>query len=181
MAIASIKAVDLAGLAPDSCRILDVRTAPEHAEKHLKRPHDLVPLDRLDPVSYAAARGIGQDDPLYILCKAGPRAGKAAQMFADAGFTNIHVVDGGIMACESCNEPLASGSDAGAVMSLERQVRIAAGALVVAGILGGFFISPVLYLLALFVGAGLVFAGLTDWCGMALLLAKAPWNRQKSG
>ena len=63
--------------------------------------------------------------------------------------------------------------------SLERQVRIAAGALVLAGVLLGYFVHPAFIGLSAFVGAGLVFAGITDWCGMGLLLAKCPWNKRR--
>ena len=63
------------------------------------------------------------------------------------------------------------------VMSLERQVRIAAGALVLIGVGLGTWMHPLFYGLSAFVGAGLAFAGITDWCGMGLLLAKTPWNR----
>jgi hypothetical protein len=63
-------------------------------------------------------------------------------------------------------------------MSLERQVRIAAGSLVLLGVALGAFVSQWLYGLSAFVGAGLVFAGLTDTCGMGMLLARMPWNRR---
>ncbi|MCW5559341.1 MAG: DUF2892 domain-containing protein, partial [Verrucomicrobiae bacterium] len=66
------------------------------------------------------------------------------------------------------------------VISLERQVRIAAGTLVVTGTALGYFVHPGFYGLAAFVGAGLVFAGITDFCGMGLLLAKLPWNSRRS-
>jgi predicted branched-subunit amino acid permease len=65
------------------------------------------------------------------------------------------------------------------VISLERQVRIVAGALVLAGVVLGYFVHPGFIRLSAFVGAGLVFAGITDWCGMGLLLAKLPWNKRK--
>lgn len=64
------------------------------------------------------------------------------------------------------------------VMSLERQVRIAAGSLVFIGVALGWFVHRGFFAVPAFVGAGLVFAGLTDFCGMGLLLAKMPWNRR---
>ena len=63
------------------------------------------------------------------------------------------------------------------VISLERQVRIAAGSLVLLGVALGLLVHPAFIGLAAFVGAGLVFAGVTDWCGMGLLLARMPWNQ----
>ena len=62
-------------------------------------------------------------------------------------------------------------------ISIERQVHIGAGALVLLGIILGFLVHPGFFGLSGFVGAGLIVAGVTDWCGMALLLARAPWNR----
>ena len=76
--------------------------------------------------------------------------------------------------------PQRSSADFGPPISLERQVRISAGALVVAGVGLGWFVLPVFYGLSAFVGAGLIFAGITDICGMCLLLAKLPWNKPKS-
>lgn len=64
------------------------------------------------------------------------------------------------------------------MISLERQVRIAAGALVLIGLALAWAIHPYFLALAAFVGAGQVFAGLTDFCGMAILLSKMPWNRR---
>jgi len=63
------------------------------------------------------------------------------------------------------------------VISVERQVRIAAGTLVFFGVVLGVYVHPALYGVSGFIGLGLVFAGVTDWCGMGLLLARAPWNR----
>ena len=63
-------------------------------------------------------------------------------------------------------------------VSLERQVRIAAGSLVVIGVALGLLVHPVLFGLSGFVGAGLVFAGVTDTCGMGMMLARMPWNRR---
>jgi len=65
-------------------------------------------------------------------------------------------------------------------VSLERHVRIAAGSLVLFGVILGTWVHPGFYGLSAFVGAGLIFAGVTDWCGMAMVLAKMPWN-QRSG
>lgn len=83
-------------------------------------------------------------------------------------------VEGGTLAWEGAGLPVVRGRR---VISLERQVRIAAGALVVAGVLLGWLVHPAFLGLSAFVGAGLVFAGVTDTCGMGLLLARMPWNR----
>ena len=99
---------------------------------------------------------------------------KVCQKLEGAGFTKITNVEGGTSAWQSAGLPVVEGKK---VMSLERQVRIAAGALVVIGAVVGHFYNPVGYGLSAFVGAGLVFAGVTDTCGMGMIIAKMPWNR----
>ena len=157
-----------------SCVVLDVRTEAEHREIALKEAHQHIPLDKLDAVKFMQENKIDASRPVYILCRSGKRATQAAEAFIAAGHDNVHVVEGGILAVEAAGIPVHKGK----VMSLERQVRIAAGALVVTGTLLGAFLSPWFYALAGFVGAGLVFAGVTDTCTMGLLLAKAPWNKR---
>jgi rhodanese-related sulfurtransferase len=97
-------------------------------------------------------------------------------MFLGAGFTNVINIEGGTLACIECGLPVIRGKKA---ITLERQVRIAAGSLVLLGVLLGWLVHPVLVTLSAFVGAGLVFAGITDTCGMGLLLARMPWNQVK--
>ena len=152
--------------------ILDVRTALEHQTVALKAAHKHVPLDMLDPIAFAKEHAITAQKPLYILCRSGMRAAKAAAAFAAAGVNNVHVIDGGIMACESCGVPVKKGD----VMSLERQVRITVGVFVLTGVALGTYMHPGFYLLSAAMGAGLIFAGVTDRCGMAMILAKMPWN-----
>ena len=84
-------------------------------------------------------------------------------------------MEGGTQAWVAAGLPAVKGSKS--AISIERQVRIGAGILVLTGIILGFLFHPAFFALSAFIGAGLVFAGVTDWCGMGLLLAKAPWNR----
>lgn len=159
------------------CLILDVRTDIEHRASCLRAAHVHVPLDTLDAKAFIAEHKLDGGKPLYILCRAGARAAKAAAAFHQAGFDNVHVIDGGLLNCETCGVPVKKGE----VISLERQVRIAVGALVLLGTLLGSFASPWFYILPAFCGAGLLLAGVTEWCGMALLLARAPWNKAAAG
>lgn len=152
--------------------ILDVRTALEHRTVALKAAHQHVPLDALEAAKFAAENNISAQKPLYILCRSGMRATKAAEAFAAAGVENVHVIDGGIMACENCGVAVKKGD----VISLERQVRIAVGIFVLIGVTLGAYVHPAFYLLAATMGAGLTFAGVTDRCGMAMVLARMPWN-----
>jgi len=87
------------------------------------------------------------------------------------------VVEGGTLAWIEAGLSVNRGTTK--VISLERQVRIAAGSLVLTGVLLAIFVHPYFIGISAFVGAGLIFAGITDWCGMGLLLAKLPWNSRK--
>ena len=114
------------------------------------------------------------EQPLYVICKSGARAEKACAAFMAAGFNNVVNVEGGTDAWSAAGLPVVRGKKA---VSLERQVRVAAGSLVLIGSAAGYFGPDYWIGLAAFVGAGLVFAGITDTCGMGMLLAKMPWNR----
>ena len=120
------------------------------------------------------ARNRTKREPLYIICRSGSRGRQACEKFAAAGYTNVVNVEGGTLAWEQAGLPVVPGKK---TISLERQVRIAAGALVVLGTALGFFVHPAFLSLPAFVGAGLIFAGVTDTCGMGMLLARMPWNR----
>jgi rhodanese-related sulfurtransferase len=155
--------------------VIDVRTPAEFAEVHAEGAR-LVPLDQLDPRAILGARNGAAAEPLYLICKTGGRAAKACERFEAAGFSNVLSIEGGTAAWEQAGLPVVRGTSR--VISLERQVRIGAGALVLIGVVLGWLVHPVFYGLAAFVGAGLVFAGVTDWCGMGMVLARMPWNRR---
>jgi len=152
--------------------LIDVRTPIEYAETHVEGAR-LVPLDTLDPHAVKAGRN---GEPLYVICRSGSRAARACGVLSAAGIDEVYCVEGGTIAWEQAGLPVIRGRK---VIPLERQVRIAAGLLVVVGTLLGWLVHPALLGIAAFVGAGLVFAGLTDTCGMALILAKMPWNNVK--
>lgn len=153
--------------------LIDVRTPVEYREVHAA-PARLVPLDSLDPDAIMRARNGSKDDPLYTICRSGGRGRQAAERFQVAGYTNVVNIEGGTLAWERAGLPVVRGQK---TVSLERQVRIAAGSLVVIGTVLGAFVHPGFLSLPAFVGAGLVFAGVTDTCGMGMLLARMPWNR----
>lgn len=163
--------------AGEKVELLDVRTPAEFGEVHVAFARNL-PLDQLDPQKVMATRNGSADKPLYVVCKSGGRSRMAHDQFHAAGFTNVVDVLGGTQACEAAGLPVVRGA---AVMSLERQVRIAAGALVLVGVALAWFVHPYLIGLSGFVGAGLVFAGITDTCGMGMLLARMPWNQCSDG
>jgi rhodanese-related sulfurtransferase len=152
--------------------LIDVRTPAEFREVHVTVAKN-VPLDQLDPAALIAARNGAGDAPLYLICKAGGRSAQACERFIKAGDTNVVNVEGGTTACVNAGVPVVRGK---AAISLERQVRIAAGAIVLAGAIASNWVHPMIWLSA-FVGAGLVFAGVTNTCGMGMLLARMPWNK----
>ena len=155
--------------------LIDVRTPMEFREVHVGIARNL-PLDKLDPAAVMQARNGSKNETLYLICRSGSRGKQACERFLAAGFTNVVNVEGGTLACVDCGLPVVRGQKA---ISLERQVRIAAGLLVLIGSLLGWLAHPVFIGLAAFVGAGLVFAGITDTCGMGMLLARMPWNQVK--
>ncbi|MCX6936232.1 MAG: rhodanese-like domain-containing protein [Verrucomicrobia bacterium] len=155
---------------------VDVRSPGEYAAVHATGAK-LYPLDNLQPSEIAKELGVSASAPLVILCAGGNRAKKAAEKFITAGIPHCLVVDGGTRAWETAGLPVVRGKG---MISIERQVRIGAGAFVLTGVLLGSWLDPMWFFLSGLVGAGLIFAGITDWCGMGLLLAKMPWNQSKT-
>lgn len=173
--IASIHPQELKTLVADSSIILiDVRTPTEFAEVHVQGARN-IPLDRLT-VEQVRELLPDQNLPVYMICRSGSRSQKACEQLLSAGFSNIHTVLGGTLACDEAGVPVVRG--AVKVMSLERQVRIAAGFLVFLGVILAWLVHPAFMGLSGFVGAGLVFAGITNSCGMGMVIAKMPWNQR---
>ncbi|MEU8119202.1 rhodanese-like domain-containing protein [Spirillospora sp. NPDC049024] len=158
--------------APDSPRLLDVRTPAEFAASHIPGSYN-VPLDTLRE---HRAELRGSLDEVVLVCRSGARAAQAEEALAEAGMTNVHILDGGIVAWEAAGAPLNRNRSR---WDLERQVRLVAGSLVVAGVVGG-LVVPGLQWLAAGVGAGLTVAALTNTCTMGMLLSKLPFNRAPS-
>ena len=162
----------LAGVGPAD--LLDVRTPPEHAAAHIAGVR-LVPLDQLDPVAFLRERG-ASDRPLYVICQSGARAARAVEKFKRAGFDGCVLVEGGTQAWMDAGLPVERGQSN--VIPLMRQVQIVVGVLSAAGAALGVWVNPLFAIIPLFTGCGLLFAGLTGTCGLAMLLARMPWNLQ---
>jgi rhodanese-related sulfurtransferase len=154
-----------------SVELIDVRTPVDYREVHVSSARN-VPLDQLNASQFAAGRSGAE--PLYVICRSGGRGKQACEKLLAAGYTNVVNIEGGTQAWDQAGLPVVRGRKA---ISLERQVRIAAGLLVLTGSILGIFVSPYWIALSAFVGAGLVFAGITDTCGMGMLLARMPWNQ----
>ena len=159
----------------DLC-VLDVRTAAE--VKAAALPNCLhIPLHELTAErlqSEIAAKG-KNGAQIYLLCQAGRRAEMAAEQLQGKLNAELIIIEGGMNAVKQSNIPLAEQGRT--VIPLERQVRIAAGLLIITGAVLGTWVNPGFYGLCAFVGAGLTFAGITDICPMGMMIAKAPWNK----
>lgn len=153
--------------------LIDVRTPAEFHSVHAHGGRN-IPLDILNPRRIMEARNGTGDQPLYVICKTGSRGAKACDKFASSGFNNVINVEGGTDAWETAGHTVVRGK---AMISLERQVRIVAGLVVLLASLLALFVHPYFAGVAAFVGAGLAFAGITDTCGMGIMLAKMPWNQ----
>lgn len=162
-----IRKEDLSPLTPT---ILDVREYPEFASGHIEGSLSL-PLSRIGKATAAWDRALY----LTLVCKSGKRANVARLLMMDMGFTSIHVLEGGIDNWRQSGKPLQSA--ARKPWSLERQVRIGAGLLVLLTLALAHFVSPWFLLGTTFIGVGLTFAGISDICLMGTLLARLPWNK----
>jgi rhodanese-related sulfurtransferase len=151
-------------------RILDVRTSAEFESVHIPGAYN-VPLDTLGEHSEEFRRHVSE--PVILVCRSGTRASQACDRLAVAGMSNVHILDGGMQAWDDGRRPVRRGRQR---WDLERQVRLVAGSLVLAGIAGSMFVPGLKYL-AGFVGAGLVFAAVSNTCTMGILLSKLPYNR----
>lgn len=155
----------------DSCaaRLVDVREPAEFSGEHI--PGALtMPLSGFDPAQLP-------HDPQkknVLYCRGGNRSGQAGKAVLACGAAEAWHLKGGLAAWKEAGMPV-EGRGEGPI-SMDRQVRIVAGSLVLAGLVLGAFVSPWFLLLSGFVAAGLVFSGVTDFCGMAMLLSKLPYN-----
>ena len=152
--------------------LLDVRMQGEYARVHATGAR-LMPLPELDAAAVTAMR-TDPEEPVYVLCKSGKRAATACARLEAAGVKQVFSVEGGTEAWEKAGLPVERGVRH--VISLERQVRIGAGAIILAGATLTWLVHPGFLLVPAFVGGGLLFAGITDFCGMAKVLLKMPWN-----
>ncbi len=159
-----------------SIELIDVRTPVEYREVHAVGARN-IPLDTLNPADVMASRQGAADEPLYLVCRSGGRSAKACQKFIDAGFENVVSVDGGTSAWDLAGHPVQRGKK---TMGLERQVRTLAGFLILVGAILTHWVHPFFVAIPAFMGAGLLFAGITDTCGMGMMLSKMPWNQVKT-
>lgn len=156
--------------------LVDIREADERARAHIAGARHM-PLSKLDDADVALHDG----KPVIFHCRSGARTlANAGRLAARAGKEcEAYVIEGGLDAWRKAGLPVVT--DRSQPIELQRQVQIGAGSLALAGTLLGALVSPWFYIVPGFVGAGLLTAGVTGFCGMAVLLMRAPWNRAAFG
>jgi len=155
-------------------RLLDVRTPGEYESVHIPGAYN-VPLDTL--AEHALEIRSAASGPVVLVCQSGARAKRAEEALKQCSMPNLHVLEGGVNGWTAAGHPVRRGA---VRMSLERQVRIAAGLLAATGGALALAVSPLWALVPAVVGSGLIFAGVTDTCGMAMVLSRLPHNRPAS-
>lgn len=169
MTLPVISPAEARKLVAGGARLIDIRSADEHARARIPGSENR-PIDALGRVGDAPA--------VVYHCRSGMRTSANASRLAQASDCPAYLLEGGLDAWRAAGLPVAENRKA--PLEIMRQVQITAGALVVLGVVLGILFSPAFLGLSAFVGAGLVFAGSTGWCGMAKLLAAMPWNRQRT-
>lgn len=151
-------------------RVLDVRTPGEFETAHIPGAYN-VPLDMLREHRQEILAHLDQD--VVLVCRSGQRASQAEEALRTAGLTNVHILEGGVTAWEGKGFAMNRGRRR---WDLERQVRLVAGTIVALSVLIGAFVPGVQWV-AFAIGAGLMFAAVTNTCAMGMLLARLPFNR----
>lgn len=161
-----------ARLSAGAAVLVDIREADEFARSHvvgaLSRP-----LSQWEQAHLSITPG----SDVIFTCRSGMRTSGACNRLAARVDGSAYVLEGGLDGWARAGLPL--NVDRKAPLEIMRQVQIAAGMLVLTGVVLGFTVAPAWFGLAGFVGAGLTFAGVSGFCGMARLLMLAPWNRAR--
>lgn len=155
----------------DSVLLLDVRTPVEYNEEHLNGAIN-VPLDELE----TQLDTLSGYNLVYIYCRTGSRSYSACERLAERGFAGVINLHGGVVAWKEQNHSIHTNTNIS--LSIDRQVKLIAGSLILTSLLLASVIHPAFLGLALFVGSGLTFAGSSGICFLAILLARMPWNHQ---
>lgn len=159
-------------LAQGEATLIDIREPDEFARRHIKGALSY-PLSALESVSLPAASG-----DLIFTCRSGMRTGGACDRLAAAAPGRAFILEGGLDGWEKAGMPVEE--DRSAPLEIMRQVQIGAGLFILIGVLLGYSVAPGWFALSGFVGAGLLFAGVTGFCGLARVLMLMPWNRRSA-
>ncbi|MES2492686.1 MAG: rhodanese family protein [Pseudomonadota bacterium] len=167
MTLAPISAEAAQRLMAEGAVLVDVRDPDERARAHIPGSRSM-PLTRLERLENAPA--------VIWHCRSGMRTQTNADILAQNADCPGYYVEGGLEGWQTAGLPVLHNRSA--PLELMRQVQIAAGSLVMAGVILGFAVAPAFFGLSAAIGAGMAFAGISGWCGMARLLAAMPWNRR---
>jgi rhodanese-related sulfurtransferase len=173
MSLKKISPQEAKALIDQGAVLVDIREPQERARSYIPGSQSL-PLSRTG----AGERVAPGASKVIFHCKSGMRTSGNAETLANCATCEGYIVEGGLDAWAAAGLPVKV--DSKQPIELMRQVQITAGTMVLAGVLLGAYVAPGWYGLSAFVGAGLVFAGASGWCGMAKLLAVMPWNRRAS-
>ena len=156
-------------------RVIDVRSSGEFQKEHIPDSEN-IPLNSLDDGTLAQLKASKNGFPVCITCQSGVRSDHAAKKMVKEGMENIYLLAGGLD--NWTHEGMPTEGAGRKAIPLDRQVRITIGILVIAGTAAYYFSEDIRWLAApAFFGAGLIFSGLTGFCGLARILAILPWNR----
>lgn len=174
MSLAAIKAAQLAELHQQGkpITLIDVRTEAEFRAEHVAFARN-APLSGLSAQAIIDEHG-GSAEPLYFICQMGGRSAKACEKLIAAGHANVVNVEGGTLACRRTQLPMIFDNR---TIYLERQARAVAGAATLLSLLLAWLVHPYFLAIAAVIGVGLIFSGITNICGLSMLLARLPWNR----
>ena len=154
--------------------IIDIRSSMEYAAEHI--PGSLnIPLEKISSTDFSPWK----DKSILFHCKAGMRTERAKEILCQVGARSLHCLPGGIEQWKHCG--LATEKNKNAPIDIIRQVHITAGSLILISLILSFWLSAYFFIFTAFIGAGLLFAGLTGFCGMARILMCLPWNKIHKG
>ncbi len=172
MSLPKISPLSAKRLLDQGAILVDIREADEHAREKVIGAHHL-PLSKLDEADLALHEG----KPVIFHCKSGARTmGNASRLAQKAsGACEAFIIEGGLDAWKKAGLPVVT--DRRQPIELQRQVQIGAGGLTLLGTVLGLTVSPWFFTVPIFVGTGLITAGVTGFCGMARILMRAPWNK----
>ena len=167
MSLPPISPADAQRLIAKGAALVDIREPDEQARARIPGARSM-PLGQLAKVGNVPA--------VIWHCRSGMRTQANAAALAQYSDCPAYYMEGGLDAWRKAGLPVAENSNA--PLEIMRQVQITAGSLVLAGVVLGLSVSPAFFGLSAFIGAGLMFAGISGWCGMAKMLAAMPWNRR---
>ncbi len=170
MTVKTISPTEAKQLVQNGAILIDIRSAEEYRRERIDGALN-VSADQLPN----ALLQLGQGKVFVFYCLSGTRTQMNKNLLEDSVSHDAYIVEGGLNNWK--REGLTTEKNASEPISIFRQVQIIAGSLILLGCLLGYLVSPKFFLLAGFVGAGLVFAGVSGFCGMAVLLMKMPWNK----